>query len=100
MNAPARITRGVSSLVRGAARRAYAAPLSVLLALLSCAGPAAAQGLPEDPEGKVIADVIPQLPPNHTTETQKVMSLITTRPGMKYSKARIDQDVRKLFETN
>jgi outer membrane protein insertion porin family len=100
MNAPARTTRGVTSLVRRAPRRAYVAPLAILAVVLACGLPAAAQGLAEDPEGKVVADVIPKLPPNHITETQKVMTLISTRPGMKYSKARIDQDVRKLFETN
>lgn len=98
MNAAARTTRGVASLA--CPRRAYAAPLAVLAALLALVGPSPAQTLPDDPEGKVITDVIPKLPPDHVTETQKVMSLISTRPGMKYSKARVDQDVRKLFETH
>src|SRR6266849_212636 len=92
MNAPVRTTRRVSSSVRRAT--------ATVVVLLACGVVALAQGLPEDPEGKVIADVIPKLPPNHTTETQKIMSLISTRPGMKYSKARVDQDVRKLFETH
>src|SRR5262249_4885850 len=107
MNVPARIPRGGSLLLCRAPRRADAAPLAGFAALLAifslvvAAGlPAAAQSLPDDAEGKVVADVIPKLPPNHITETQKIMGLITTKPGTKYSKARVDQDVRKLFETN
>src|SRR5947209_15011372 len=92
MNAPVRTSRGDLSPVRRLA--------AVCAAVLACAVAAQAQVPADDPEGKVIADVIPKLPPNHTTETQKVMSLISTRPGMKYSKARVDQDVRKLFETH
>ena len=48
--------------------------------------------------GKVlVADVIPQ--GNHTVSTQRIMSLIRTRPGAAYSKATVDDDLRRLYET-
>jgi outer membrane protein assembly factor BamA len=72
-----------------------------LLALLLYAAAALAQFPlpPDDPEGRVIADVIPQLPPTHASQAQKVMSLVSAKPGSKYSKAKVDEDVRKLYQT-
>ena len=51
-----------------------------------------------EPPGKVmIDDVIPQ--GNHLVPTQKIISLIRTRPGTEYKQSTIDEDVRRLYET-
>src|SRR4051812_5574503 len=69
--------------------------LGVLLsAAVGFAQPAPAPG----PPGKVlVADVIPQ--GNHAVPTQRIMNLIKTRPGAEYTKATVDEDVRRLYET-
>src|SRR5262245_41839514 len=66
----------------------------VLVAALLTAGLALAQA----PGGRVIvADVIPQ--GNRVMPTQRIMSLIRTRPGAEYQKDVAAEDVRRLFET-
>jgi outer membrane protein assembly complex protein YaeT len=50
------------------------------------------------PPGKLlIADVVPE--GNHQVPTQKIMSMIKTRPGAEYNPETIDEDVRRLMET-
>ena len=51
----------------------------------------------EPPTKVMIDDVIPQ--GNHLVPTQKIISLIRTRPGMEYKQSTIDEDVRRLYET-
>jgi outer membrane protein assembly complex protein YaeT len=48
--------------------------------------------------GKVLVeDVIPQ--GNRVVPTQKIMSLIKTRPGSEYQQDTLDEDVKKLYES-
>lgn len=69
-----------------------------LAGLLICGGAFFAQTPPPAPAGKVeVADVIPQ--GNRFVPTQKIMSLIRTRPGGELNKATVDEDVRRLYET-
>jgi outer membrane protein assembly complex protein YaeT len=62
--------------------------------ILLCATVSLAQG----PAGKIyVADVIAQ--GNRLVPTQKIMSMIRTRPGMEYQPDVVADDVRKLYET-
>src|SRR6516225_7991928 len=45
----------------------------------------------------LVEDVIPQ--GNHIVPTQKIISLIKTRPGVEYQQDVINEDVRRLQET-
>jgi outer membrane protein assembly factor BamA len=75
----------------GTARRLAA----VLLALLI----GAAVGLAQTPAVKaIVADVIPT--GNRQVPTQRITSLLKTRPGAEYSQATVDEDVRELYKTN
>ncbi|HEV3078975.1 MAG TPA: POTRA domain-containing protein, partial [Gemmataceae bacterium] len=58
-----------------------------------------APGVPaqEQPAKVLVDDVIPQ--GNHQVPTQKIISLIKTRPGLEYKQETVDEDVRKLYET-
>jgi outer membrane protein assembly factor BamA len=49
------------------------------------------------PPKVMIADVIPQ--GNRNVPTQKIISLIKTRPGAEYNEETVAEDVRKLYET-
>jgi outer membrane protein assembly complex protein YaeT len=52
----------------------------------------------QQPGNKVlIDDVIPQ--GNHVVPTQRIMSLIKTKPGNEYQQDALDEDVRKLYES-
>lgn len=66
---------------------------TVLAGLLLCAAPALTQA----PEKLLVADVIPQ--GNRSVPTQKIISLIRTRPGTEYSQDTVNEDVRRLYET-
>jgi outer membrane protein assembly factor BamA len=76
-----------------------------LVTLLRCAVIAlagllvGAPGVPaQEQAAKVLVDdVIPQ--GNHQVPTQKIISLIKTRPGLEYKQETVDEDVRKLYET-
>jgi outer membrane protein assembly factor BamA len=81
-------------------RRGAAALLGVLLsaAVGLAQGPGPEAGPQPAASAKVlVADVIPQ--GNHTVSTQRIMSLIKTRPGAEYAKATVDDDLRRLYET-
>src|SRR5207253_202746 len=55
-------------------------------------------GLAQAPSGKVlVADVIPQ--GNHLVPTQKIISLLKTRPGSEYSQQVVNDDIGRLYET-
>jgi outer membrane protein insertion porin family len=55
-------------------------------------------GLAQAPPGKVlVADVIPQ--GNHLVPTQKIISLLKTRPGTEYSQQVVNEDLSRLYET-
>ncbi len=61
-----------------------------------------AASLAQSPADKVfVADVIPQFIPqaSQTMPTQRIMSLIQTKPGTEYKAAVVAEDVRKLYET-
>jgi outer membrane protein insertion porin family len=51
----------------------------------------------EPPTKVMVDDIIPQ--GNHLVPTQKIISLIRTRPGTEYKQSTIDEDVRRLYET-
>lgn len=66
----------------------------VLLGVLCCGAICLAQ----TPPGKVlVADVIPH--GNRLVPTQKIMSLVQTRPGTEYNQETVNEDVRRLYET-
>jgi outer membrane protein assembly factor BamA len=67
--------------------------VGVLSVLLAGAALAAAQA----PQKLIVQDVIPQ--GNRNVPTQKVMSLIKTRPGADYSRETANDDVRRLLDT-
>lgn len=92
MKATVRINCGESSLVR---RGAAALALLVLTSTVCLA-----QVQPLDFEGRIIADVIPVTSSGRSGQTEKVMSLVKTKPGAKYSRAIVDEDVRRLAETH
>src|SRR5262249_25516908 len=52
---------------------------------------------PAAPAKVLVNDVIPQ--GNRLVPTQRVMSLINTKPGMPYSQDTVNEDVRRLYET-
>jgi outer membrane protein assembly factor BamA len=59
---------------------------------------AASRGWAQPPQGKVlVADVIPQ--GNRLVPTQRIMSLLKTRPGSEYSQQVVQDDVSRLYET-
>src|SRR5437588_6375188 len=51
----------------------------------------------QQPAKVLIEDVIPQ--GNRQVPTQKIISLIKTRPGLDYKQETIDEDVKALYET-
>jgi outer membrane protein assembly complex protein YaeT len=74
----------------------------VLAGVLVGAAACIAQALPVPPSQpapakELVADVIPQ--GNHNVPTQKIMSLLKTRPGGEYSQEVVNEDVRKLYQT-
>jgi outer membrane protein assembly factor BamA len=87
MALPARFTcANYSILCRGSA--AVAASLACVLFAL---GQTSA-------DKTIVADVIPQ--GNHNVPTQKIMSLIKTRPGSPLDRDTVAADVQRLFETH
>src|SRR5947208_1602502 len=72
----------------------------VLLLLLLGTAASLAQTSPFDYEGRIVADVIPLLPDNHRTQKAQIMSMIRTKPGSKYSRTTVDEDLRNLIKTN
>src|SRR5437868_14238344 len=50
-----------------------------------------------EPAKVLVDDVIPQ--GNRQVPTQKIISLIRTRPGAEYKQETVDEDVRNLYET-
>jgi outer membrane protein insertion porin family len=68
---------------------------AALLGIALCSAVALAQ---TKPEKILVDDVIPQ--GNHVVPTQKIISLIKTRPGGEYQQETVNEDVRKLSETH
>jgi outer membrane protein assembly complex protein YaeT len=69
-------------------------PAGAWLGLLLCA----AVGLSQPPTGApLVADVIAD--GNRLVPTQKIMSIIRTRPGTEFSQERINDDIRELYKT-
>jgi outer membrane protein assembly factor BamA len=56
---------------------------------------------PQAPEKVIVADVIPQVVPqgSQTVPTQKIISLLKTRPGSEYQQEVVKEDVRRLTDT-
>src|SRR5262249_4833811 len=70
-----------------------------LLALLLALAIGGSFALAQSPASKVIvADVIPV--GNHQMPTQRITSLLKTRPGGDYNQNTVDDDVRTLYQTN
>ena len=91
MKATVRMICGLISPARGNA--------AAVLALLAWSTVCLAQTAPEDLEGKVVADVIPQFVGYHSIQAQKVLDLLKTRPEEKYSQITVNEDGRRLDET-
>jgi len=82
--------RATAHVIMPAGRTAAA-----LMGMLLCVAITLAQAKPEK---VLIDDVIPE--GNHAVPTQKIISLIKTRPGGEYKQEVINEDVRKLSETH
>src|SRR5947209_3537112 len=67
---------------------------AVLVGLLLCGMTGFAQTVPPK---ITVEDVVPQ--GNRLVPSQKIISLIKTRPGGEYNQETINEDVRKLYET-
>ena len=61
---------------------------------------ARAEPAPNDPDGRVVADVIPMLSGNQRTQKAQITSLIKTKPGAKYSRTVVDDDLKNLIKNN
>ncbi len=78
-------------------RRRTAGLLGILLCGAGIWG-ATCWGLAQTPAGKVlVADVIPQ--GNRLVPTQRIISLLKTRPGSDYAQQVVNEDVSRLYET-
>lgn len=53
--------------------------------------------LAQAPAKVMVADVVPE--DNRLVPTQRIMTLIRTRPGTEYRQATVDDDVRRLYDT-
>lgn len=95
MNATDRVIGGSSPVRRRTLRqpRGLARWACVLLLL---AGGGAACFAQATPGKEVVADVIPQ--GNRNVPTQKIMSVIKTRPGSNYNKDTVEEDVKALYK--
>lgn len=71
--------------------------VAVVLAALLLTGAAVLAQAPAPPAKQIVVDVIAQ--GNHNVPTQKIMSIIKTRPGLEYSKDTIAEDVKNLYKT-
>src|SRR5438093_8989076 len=71
--------------------------LTAVLAALLVSGAVVLAQAPAPPPKQTVLDVIAQ--GNHNVPTQRIMSIIKTRPGLEYSKDTVEDDIRNLYKT-
>src|SRR5262249_50799331 len=72
-------------------------PAGVITGLLLFGAVCLAQAPTAPPAKLMVADVLPD--GNRSVPTQKIMSIIKTRPGSEFSQETVNDDVRELYKT-